>query len=283
MGISAEKAREGPAAPAPVKGPWSRRRSGPEDQDSEGVQSQVRALDERQQLQQGELSAIRSVLIEVHMNLPLHSIRASRIALRSTELSKEERELALSSLETKEQQIKAERSLELMALYDRTVAGGDQESTADLTSPGRDQLSSSQPTNQQPLTISSKGLNCNSAPSDCDMSSSSGRVRGTAEIFQQQQQQWTGQEVRSSMSSPPSRRIGSMFRKEPEYWCVDDEFPAPPPRLEADQVSLAAAEDASNPPPPPRQSSRGKVNEYRGWSGGWGGDRHSSAHKHKLH
>ena len=183
----------------------------------------------------------------------------------------------------KEQQIKAERSLELMALYDRTVAGGDQESTADLTSLSRDQLSSRQPTNQQPLTTSSSGLNGNTAPSDCDMSSSSGRVRGTAEIFQQQQQQWTGQEVRSSMSSPPSRRIGSMFRKEPEYWCVDDEFPAPPPRLEADQVTLAAAEDASNPPPPPRQSSRGKVNEYRGWSGGWGGDRHSSAHKHKLH
>lgn len=72
------------------------------------LRNKVRDLEMKQQQQVKELAALRSVLIEVHVNLPLHAVRASRIALRSTELSREERKLALSSLEAKEQQIRFE-------------------------------------------------------------------------------------------------------------------------------------------------------------------------------
>lgn len=74
----------------------------------EKLREQVKGLDEKQLQTAKELTAVRSVLIEVHVNLPLHAVRASRIALRSTELSREERKLALSSLEAKEQHIRAD-------------------------------------------------------------------------------------------------------------------------------------------------------------------------------
>merc|ERR1711956_55338 len=72
------------------------------------LQGRMKEVEQKQHQHFKELAALRAVLIEVHVNLPLHAVRASRIALRSTELSKEERKLALSSLEAKEQQIQAE-------------------------------------------------------------------------------------------------------------------------------------------------------------------------------
>jgi len=83
------------------------------DEQLEMLQGQVQSVEERQQQQEElqqqqakDVSALRAVLIEVHGNLPLHAVRASRIALRSTDLSKEERKLALASLESKENQIR---------------------------------------------------------------------------------------------------------------------------------------------------------------------------------
>jgi len=72
------------------------------------LQGRMKEVEQKQHQHFKELGALRAVLIEVHVNLPLHAVRASRIALRSTELSKEERKLALSSLEAKEQQIRAD-------------------------------------------------------------------------------------------------------------------------------------------------------------------------------
>mmetsp|Transcript_49930 Transcript_49930/g.99096 ORF Transcript_49930/g.99096 Transcript_49930/m.99096 type:complete len:273 (+) Transcript_49930:41-859(+) len=72
------------------------------------LQGKLKEMEQKQHQHFKELAALRAVLIEVHVNLPLHAVRASRIALRSTELSKEERKLALSSLEAKEQQIRAD-------------------------------------------------------------------------------------------------------------------------------------------------------------------------------
>jgi len=54
-----------------------------------------------------DLATLRMLLIEIHLNVPVHAVRASRIGLRSSELSKEERKAALSSLEAKEQQLRA--------------------------------------------------------------------------------------------------------------------------------------------------------------------------------
>jgi len=72
------------------------------------LQGRLKEFEQKQHQHFKELAALRAVLIEVHVNLPLHAVRASRIALRSTELSKEERKLALSSLEAKEHQIRAD-------------------------------------------------------------------------------------------------------------------------------------------------------------------------------
>jgi len=88
-----------------------------------------------------------------------------------------------------------------------------------------------------------------------------------------------GSQDRSKSNTPtPSRRIGSMFKKDAEYWNIDDDFPAPPPNQ--DQYVQQQQQDDQlpppphhsdqsytdvNPPPPPRQSSRGKVDEYRCW------------------
>lgn len=94
---------------------------------------------------------------------------------------------------------------------------------------------------------------------------------------------------RSKSNTPtPSRRIGSMFRKNSEYWNLDDDLPAPPhghehlhgstqlqsqpPQCTEDQIlppPPASDPIEAHPPPPPRQSSRGKVDEYRSWSGAW--------------
>merc|ERR1711972_709305 len=76
-----------------------------QDLNSQETQSQLQDV---VQQQTNELSVHRSLLIELHTNLSLHAVRASRIALRSLELSREERSLALASLETKEQQIRSD-------------------------------------------------------------------------------------------------------------------------------------------------------------------------------
>lgn len=80
----------------------------PDDVSLVSLRSAVSAIEVRQQQLLDELSTLRALLIEVHVNLPLHAVRASRIALRSTELSREERKLALASLESKEQQIRSD-------------------------------------------------------------------------------------------------------------------------------------------------------------------------------
>mmetsp|Transcript_33644 Transcript_33644/g.76256 ORF Transcript_33644/g.76256 Transcript_33644/m.76256 type:complete len:304 (-) Transcript_33644:86-997(-) len=71
---------------------------------------QVKNLEDKNQGQEQEMTSMRSVLIELHVNISLYSLRASRIALRSPELSREERRLALGSLDTKERRIRAEVS-----------------------------------------------------------------------------------------------------------------------------------------------------------------------------
>lgn len=66
-----------------------------------------RSFEEKLNQQAEELEKITKVVSEMHANLPLHAVRASRIALRSSELSKEDRRQALASLDKKEEQIRA--------------------------------------------------------------------------------------------------------------------------------------------------------------------------------
>lgn len=58
--------------------------------------------------QAADMSCTRSLLTEIQIQSPLHAVRASRIALRSMELSKEERQAALKSLESKEEAIRVD-------------------------------------------------------------------------------------------------------------------------------------------------------------------------------
>jgi len=180
----------------------------------------------------------------------------------------------------KENLLKAERCLELAALSERNF-NSFQDSVDKFHPEG---------------TVNSSTVDC---PGSDGKSAS---VRETMACWQQREQS-AGKELRTAGSrGTPTRRIGSMFRREQDYWADDDDLPAPPPE-EALQPTTEAiglnqptgqdistgsmlADDLTNPPPPPRQSSRGKVEEYRHWSGGWTrgwtGSNTAEAH-HKLH
>jgi len=197
---------------------------------------------------------------------------------------------SLSSSVHKENLLKAERCLELAALSDRTFTDMtdfppsehplSHESQEPLPDPGAD--------HQRGKVRETKALwqqrEQSGSRQGSTISGGGGCTGGT----------------------PPTRRIGSMFRREQEYWGDDDDLPAPPLPHEAlplpdnddtldivgfsqaEQVNpvshtasaatasasnasatAATTDDIANPPPPPRQSSRGKVEEYRHWSGGW--------------
>jgi len=84
-----------------------------------------------------------------------------------------------------------------------------------------------------------------------------GKVRTTAAT-------WRERETSSSREAPspslPTRRIGSLFNRDPDYWNLNDsqDLPEPPPK---------------SPPLPARASSRSKMEEYAreqsNWSGSW--------------
>jgi len=75
-------------------------------QQIEDLWHSLQAIENLQEGQSQDLMSFRQVLVEMHISLPLHAVRASRMALRSSELCKEERQQALLSLEEKERAIK---------------------------------------------------------------------------------------------------------------------------------------------------------------------------------
>jgi len=93
-----------------------------------------------------------------------------------------------------------------------------------------------------------------------------GKVKHTAAA-------WKERETKVEKDPPtlkeiPTRRIGSLFKRDSDYWNLNDtpeEFPEPPSEAEIAQVS-------PNPPPPLRQSSKGKIEEYTrdpNWNAPW--------------
>jgi len=220
--------------------------------------------------------------------------------LREIELREErERELAnlskrqnfadtTSASEDRARKLKAERHQELQALASRNVDS--QEQNASQTETLRHERSEEL---REIANLRSNSINdtdtavqeTEKARSTPDMDCTDemrGRVRGTAALWQQREQSAGRDHSRAAASrdsrsacTTPTRRIGSMFRRDPEYWGSEEELPAPPEELTAPQ-------DASNPPPPPRQSSRGKMEEYKHWSGGWRNMSPTQTH-HKLH
>jgi len=71
------------------------------------LQTSVKDLDVKQQQQTKELAYLKGMLIEVHIGVQMNAIRASRIALQSTDLSRDERYEAQAALDKKELECKA--------------------------------------------------------------------------------------------------------------------------------------------------------------------------------
>lgn len=94
-----------------------------------------------------------------------------------------------------------------------------------------------------------------------------GKVRNTAAAWKEREKE-TKIEKDPVLKEMPTRRIGSLFKRDSDYWNLNeatDEFPEPPSEAEIAQVS-------HNPPPPLRQSSKGKIEEYTrdpNWNAPW--------------
>jgi len=71
------------------------------------LQTSVKDLDAKQQQLTKEGSNLKELLNEVHLEVAMNAIRASRVALQSTDLSKEERNQALAALYKKELECKS--------------------------------------------------------------------------------------------------------------------------------------------------------------------------------
>merc|ERR1719341_1480388 len=94
-----------------------------------------------------------------------------------------------------------------------------------------------------------------------------GKVRNTAAAWKEREKE-IKIEKDPVLKEMPTRRIGSLFKRDSDYWNLNeatDEFPEPPSEAEIAQVS-------HNPPPPLRQSSKGKIEEYTrdpNWNAPW--------------
>jgi len=100
-----------------------------------------------------------------------------------------------------------------------------------------------------------------------------GKVRNTAAAWKEREKSAsrdkdTKYEKDVILKDIPTRRIGSLFKRDSDYWNLNeptDDFPEPPSEAEIAQVS-------HNPPPPLRQSSKGKIEEYNrdpNWNAPW--------------
>jgi len=100
-----------------------------------------------------------------------------------------------------------------------------------------------------------------------------GKVKNTAAAWKEREKSASrDRDVKSEreviMKDIPTRRIGSLFKRDSDYWNLNEptgEFPEPPSEAEIAQVS-------HNPPPPLRQSSKGKIEEYNrdpNWNAPW--------------
>lgn len=165
------------------------------------------------------------------------------------ELAQRKLDLPVQEGETREQELRAERARELADLARRPTASPQlvaaSEQLDEVTEELR-QIAEMDRNFPEPRVLTPE-------VSEAEMRS---RVRNTAASWREREAE-AGQDRGGETSAPgtpaPSRRIGSLFRRDPDYWkLTDQEEELPPP-----------AGELLEPPPPPRQSSKGKVDEYR--------------------
>lgn len=200
-------------------------------------------------------------------------------AENKTTLLKEERRRELEEIsnrkvdfdyaqQNKESLIKEERAKELFEISNRVSdAEFDMEKSEQIWNERAEEL-------KQIASIRSKSpwqQECHSPTMEKKMEMDSpelkGKVRNTAAAWKERERE-TKIEKDPVLKDMPTRRIGSLFKRDSDYWNLNeatDEFPEPPSEAEIAQVS-------HNPPPPLRQSSKGKIEEYTrdpNWNAPW--------------
>lgn len=191
-----------------------------------------------------------------------------RTACLRLERQRELEELALRPLElpvregeTKEQELRSERARELAELSRRPTGTASPQLIA-----ASEQLE--EVTEELRLIAETGGPSRSvsvTQPEELSDAELRSRVRNTAASWREREQAMAAQATGSRQPEPldqphhqqgqttpqPTRRIGSLFKKDPDYW-----------KLSSSMEEIPGS-DFPEPPPPPRQSSRGKVEEYR--------------------
>jgi len=208
-------------------------------------------------------------------------------AENKTTLLKEERRRELEEIsnrkvdldyaqQTKESLIKEERAKELFEITNRVSdAEFDMEKSEQIWNERAEEL-------KQIASMRSKSpwQECHSPTmekkNEMDSPELKGKVRNTAAAWKERERE-TKIEKDPVLKDMPTRRIGSLFKRDSDYWNLNeatDEFPEPPSEAEIAQVSHNPPphQVSHNPPPPQRQSSKGKIEEYTrdpNWNAPW--------------
>jgi len=199
-----------------------------------------------------------------------------------TSLLKEERQKELEELsnrkvdidytqQNKESVLKEERAKELFEISNRTTdTEFDMEKSEQIWNERAEELKqissmrSKSPWQQEARNSPSMEKNI-----PMDSPELKGKVRNTAAAWKDREKE-SKIDKDPSLKDMPTRRIGSLFKRDSDYWNLNeptDDFPEPPSEAEIAQVQVS-----TNPPPPLRQSSKGKIEEYTrdpNWNAPW--------------
>jgi len=199
-----------------------------------------------------------------------------------TSLLKEERQKELEELsnrkvdidytqQNKESVLKEERAKELFEISNRTTdTEFDMEKSEQIWNERAEELKqissmrSKSPWQQEARNSPSMEKNI-----PMDSPELKGKVRNTAAAWKEREKE-SKIDKDPSLKDMPTRRIGSLFKRDSDYWNLNeptDDFPEPPSEAEIAQVQVS-----TNPPPPLRQSSKGKIEEYTrdpNWNAPW--------------
>jgi len=162
------------------------------------------------------------------------------------ELAQRKLELPVQEGETKEQELRAARARELADLARRPTASPQLVAASEQLDEVTEEL-------RQIAEMETSRSEHRVPTPEVTEDEMRSRVRSTAASWKEREQNAERAEKETATTPTPTRRIGSLFRRDPDYWKLSgSQEELPPP-----------AGDLLEPPPPPRQSSRGKVDEYR--------------------
>jgi len=199
-----------------------------------------------------------------------------------TSLLKEERQKELEELsnrkvdidytqQNKESVLKEERAKELYEISNRTTdTEFDMEKSEQIWNERAEELKQiSSMRSKSPWQQEARNSPTMEKNIPMDSPELKGKVRNTAAAWKEREKE-SKIDKDPSLKDMPTRRIGSLFKRDSDYWNLNeptDDFPEPPSEAEIAQVQVS-----TNPPPPLRQSSKGKIEEYTrdpNWNAPW--------------